>query len=102
MKILSILTQSKEVVELNKANRKAKSLKRKQESLIDSLEDKRDDLLSSKEGLLSVTMKSVDEKSWNTEYQRIQVELKMVEAEISIAKETLNELFTDAKGKAKA
>lgn len=95
MKILSILTQSKKAVAKNKALRKAKSLKRRQEALIDSLEDKKDDLINRKEALLSVNVESVNEETWSEDYQNIQVELQLITKQIEIANATLTELFTD-------
>lgn len=95
MKILSILGQSKDDLQAAALTRKAKALKRNQEKLIDDLEEKRDNFQSKKDNLLSVTAETVNDKTWNAEYQEAITEIKLVEAEIKIAKETLEELFTD-------
>lgn len=95
MRILTILTASKDATAKKKAERKAKALKRKQESLIDSLEDKRDDLLSKKEELESVTMDSVNENSWCKEYHQSKIDLKLIQTEIDIAQEVLQEMFSE-------
>lgn len=93
MKILSLLTQSKKDVTKSKAERKAKALSRKQESLIDTLEDRRDDLQARKETLLTLTVDSnID--TWNQDYQDIQVELHLITKQIEIAKETSEDLFS--------
>lgn len=98
MRILEILSQDKETLANKKAERTAKALKRKQESLIDSLEDQRDNLLQKRETLLSITIETVSTENWNREYQSAQVELAMLEAELKIARATLDELFNDNKG----
>ena len=95
MKILAILTQSKKSVEKNKALRKAKALYRKQGTLMDKLEEKRDEQISKREQLLSITLENVNEDTWNEEYQACQVEMKMLDAQIQIAKETYDELFSE-------
>tara|TARA_R110000796_G_scaffold231853_4_gene349920 strand:+ start:9069 stop:9371 length:303 start_codon:yes stop_codon:yes gene_type:complete len=95
MKILAMLTQSKEEMATKKALRAAKSLKRKQEALIDGLEDCKDTFQAKKESLLSVTAAKIDENSWNQEYQDTQVELHLIVKQIEIANATLTELFTD-------
>jgi len=100
MKILAILTQSDEVMAQKKAMRKANSLKRKQEALIDNLEDRKDTLLSQKETLLSVSVDKVNENTWNQDYQDVQVELHLIVKQIEIANTTLTELFTDEKEEA--
>lgn len=95
MKILSILGQTKDELQVAALTRKAKALKRNQEKLIDDLEEKRDDSQIKKDKLLSVTVDSVNEKTWNTEYHEVIVSIALLEEEIKIAKNTLTELFTD-------
>lgn len=97
MKILSILTADSKTVEANKAKRSARALKRKQEALIDQLEGERDDILSQKEALENVTVSSVNESTWATEYQACKVNLALKEKEIEMANETLKEFFAEEK-----
>lgn len=97
MKILEILGQSKDQLEEAALGRKAKALKRNQEKLVDKLEEKRDNLESKKANLLAVNSKTVNEDTWNEEFQNVQVELATIGEEIRIAKETMEEYFTEAK-----
>ena len=39
----------------------------------------------------------MNENTWNKEYHQAIVDLKMIDKEIEIAKETMNQLFTDEK-----
>lgn len=97
MKILEILGQSKDQLEEAALLRKAKALKRNQERLVDKLEEKRDNLESKKANLLAVNSKTVNEDTWNEDFQNVQVELATIGQEIRIATETMNEYFTEAK-----
>ena len=97
MKILEILGQSKDQLEEAALGRKAKALKRNQEKLVDKLEEKRDSLESRKANLLAVNSKTVNEDTWNEEFQNIQVELATIGQEIKIATETMSEYFTEDK-----
>jgi enoyl reductase-like protein len=96
MKILQILTQDKATADQNKAIRKAKSLARNQERLIDKLEDKRDELLMKKENLLQVNLATVEE-TWNDQFQNSIVELALIEKQIEFANATMQEFFLDVK-----
>lgn len=96
MKILEILGQSKDQLEEAALGRKAKALKRNQEKLVDKLEEKRDDLEAKKSNLLAVNSKTVNEETWNTEFQDVQVELATIGEEIRIAKQTMDEYFTES------
>ena len=97
MKILDLLGIDKETRKANKTKRIGKALQRSQDSLIDDLEARRDDLLETKESLLSQKIDKVDPKTWNSKYHNSITELMMIEKEIEIAKATMEELFSDSK-----
>ena len=97
MKILEILGQSKDQLEEAALGRKAKALKRNQEKLVDKLEEKRDSIEGKKANLLAVNSKTVNEDTWNEEFQNVQVELATIGEEIRIAKQTMDEYFTEGK-----
>lgn len=95
MKILDLFKVSKEEREEKKVERLGRALKRGQEKLIDDLDDKRDSLQKKKDDLESLSVDKVNENTWNKEYHQAIVDLKMIDKEIEIAKETMNQLFTD-------
>lgn len=95
MKILDLFKVSKEEREEKKVERLGRALKRGQEKLIDDLEDKRDALQKKKDDLESLSVDKVNEDTWNKEYHQAIVDLKMIDKEIEIAKETMSQLFTD-------
>ena len=95
MKILSILTQSKEEKEQKAALRIAKALRRGQEALIDKLEGEKDEHQTTIDSLKEVSLKTVDTKTWNAKYQDAIVELALIDKRIEIANATNKELFTD-------
>lgn len=95
MKILQILGQSKEQLAQAALTRKANAIKRNQETLIDKLEEKRDEIKDKQDKLVSVTVDKVNEKTWAEDYHKTKVDLALIEKEIEIAKDTLKEFFTD-------
>lgn len=95
MKILDLFKVSKEEREEKKVERLGRALKRGQEKLIDDLDDKRDALQKKKDDLESLSVDKVNEDTWNKEYHQAIVNLKMIDKEIEIAKETMFKLFTD-------
>ena len=95
MKILDLFKVSKEEREEKKVERLGRALKRGQEKLIDDLDDKRDALQKKKDDLESLSVDKVNEDTWNKEYHQAIVDLKMIDKEIEIAKETMSQLFTD-------
>lgn len=101
MKILSILTASKDDKNQKAAERITRQLKRNQEKLIDDLDAKKDKLLAQKETLEAISVTTSDSKidSWANDYHKVLVDIKLVEKEIEIAGETLTEMFTDAKAR---
>ena len=101
MKILEILGLSKESKDKKAQERIARQLKRGQEKLIDDLDAKKDSLIAKKEKLESISVSSSQSTidSWNTEYHAILVDMKLLDKEIDIAKETLKEMFTDEETK---
>lgn len=96
MKILGLLTQSKEEREKKAAERTARTLKRNQEALIDNLEAQRDDLEDKKSKLLNLSSGKVP-SNWNEEFQEATVQLELIEKKIEIAEKTLTEYFTEVK-----
>ena len=95
MKILQFITQSKELLEEKMAEITARGLKRGQEALIDKLDSELDKLKDKKDKLLNLKAKDIDVSKWNIEYQDAQVDILTKEKELSIAKTTLEELFTE-------
>ena len=93
MKILSLLTQSKESKEQKAAERAARGLERGQQALIDRLEAQKDELLSKKEALLDLNVKKISDE-WNDKFQNILVDLELVDVKIKLANKTLEEYFT--------
>ena len=99
MKILSLLTQSKEEKAKKAAERAARTLRRGQEALIDKLEAEKDKLTDKQESLLNLSGKSVP-ANWNEDFQNATVELSLIEKKIEIANATLEEYFTEDKAEA--
>ena len=99
MKILELLGLSKTDKDKKAQERIGRQLKRGQEKLIDDLDAKRDSLVSKKEKLESITADTAQSQidSWNTEYHKILVDMRLIDKEILIAKETLEEMFSDEK-----
>lgn len=95
MKILAILGTSKDELKQKQLVIVGKQLKRNQEKLIDDLETKSLELEAKKNALETVTFETVNQKTWNDEYHKVLVDTKLINAEIEIAKETLEELFSD-------
>lgn len=97
MKILELLGLSKTDKDKKAQERIGRQLKRGQEKLIDDLDAKRDALVTKKEKLESITADTAQSQidSWNNDYHKILVDLKLIDKEISIAKETLEEMFSD-------
>jgi len=101
MKILAILTASKDDKNKKAAERIARQLKRNQEKLIDDLDAKKDKLLAQKEALEAISVTTADSKidSWANDYHKALVDIKLLEKEIEIANDTLTDMFTDGKKK---
>lgn len=101
MKILEILTASKDDKNKKAAERIARQLKRNQEKLIDDLDAKKDKLLAQKESLEAISVTTSDSKidSWANDYHKVIVDIALIEKEIEIAGQTLTEMFTDGKSK---
>lgn len=95
MKILSLFKMSKEDKENKEVERLGRSLKRGQEALIDKLDAEKDKLENTIEKLESLEPSKVNADTWNTDYHKAKVDLKLKEAEIAIAKEISNELFSE-------
>lgn len=93
MKILSLLTQSKESKEQKAAERAARTLERGQQALIDRLEASKDELTAKKENLLELDAKKISDE-WNDKFQNILVELELIDVKIKLANKTLQEYFT--------
>jgi len=97
MKNLNILTAKKGELNQKAAERIARQLKRNQERLVDNLDAKRDSLLAKKEELEMITVETSETKleSWANDYQKALVYIKLIDAEIAIANETLKYMFND-------
>jgi hypothetical protein len=103
MKILTILGFKKSDKDKKVQERIARQLKRGQEKLIDDLDAKKDKLLVKKESLEVITVETSDNilEKWNQDYHQVLVDIRLVEAEITIANETLTEMFTENEKKSK-
>lgn len=97
MRILQILGLSKSDKDKKAQERIGRQLKRQQEKLIDDLDAKKDKLLAQKEALESISVETSDSKleSWNSDYQKVTVELALIDKEIEIAGNTLKDLFNE-------
>jgi len=96
MKFLTLLNQDPTIRQNNKAVRAAKAVKRKQESLIDSLEARKDEAADALDKLKNVTLDNLNQETWAADYHAAQLELQLIDVEIKLANETLTELFGDA------
>jgi hypothetical protein len=94
MKILELLYLDKKSLDEKKASRKAKAMKRGQESLVDKLEAEKDALLDKKESLLILDVEKTDENTWNVAFQQVQLDLLRKEKELQVCRQTLLEYFT--------
>lgn len=98
MKILTLFKMSKEDRTSKEIERLGKSLLRRQEDLIDKLESEKEKLDDKLSALQNLEPGKVNTDTWNKDYQNAKVELKMKEAELNVALDTLKELFsTDEK-----
>ena len=97
MKILSLISKSKEEKDLNNLKRVGRALARKQEELLDKLEARKDAAQDTIDSLLDGEVKNINLDTFNTDYHNAKLELLVVEKEISIAKEVQKELFTTVK-----
>lgn len=95
MKILDLMGMSKDELEKKKQKRTAKALARKQASLVDKLEDERDDLVAKRESLLEIKTDEVNVDTWAEDFHRAKVNITLKEKEIEIAKETEEEYFSE-------
>lgn len=96
MKILSLFKMSQEDKENKEVERLGRSLRRGQEALIDKLEAEKEKLESTIERLETLSPSKVNPDTWNTDYHRAKVDLKLKQAEIDIAKDISNDLFTES------
>lgn len=94
MKILELLYLDRKSLDEKKALRKAKAMKRGQESLVDKLEAEKDTLLDKKESLLILDVEKTDENTWNVAFQQVQLDLLRKEKELQVCRQTLLEYFT--------
>ena len=94
MKILELFGLSKEQRQSADNERKAKALRRQHEALIDKLEANKDKLLGEKADLLDLTGKT-DIEGWVDKYQKVLMDIEIVDAKIKVANQTQEELFTD-------
>lgn len=96
MKILEILGASKEAKEKKAIERAGRALSRGQGALVDRLEAEKDALQDKLEKLLDIKVGNISE-SWNEDFHKAKVDLKLKLAEIEIAKETTEEYFSEDK-----
>jgi hypothetical protein len=94
MKILELLYLDRKSLDEKKALRKAKAMKRGQESLVDKLEAEKDALLDKKESLLILDVEKTNENTWNVAFQQVQLDLLRKEKELQVCRQTLLEYFT--------
>ena len=97
MKILSLFKMSKEDRKDKEVERLGRSLKRGQEALIDKLEAEKDKLESEVMRLENLEPGKVNVDTWNADYHKAKMDLKLVETDISLAQEISKELFSDEK-----
>lgn len=101
MKILELFKLDKESRKNAEIERKGKQLRRQQEALIDDLDRQKDELEAKKSNLLNLDV-DTDVTNWNKDYQKVIVDLAIIDEKIRQAKETQEELFADEKAEKKA
>lgn len=94
MKILSLFKMSPEDRQKKELERLGKTLSRRQEDLVDKLDAEKEKLEDKIHILESLEPSKVNVDTWNTDYLKAKVDLKLKEAEIEIAKDISKELFT--------
>lgn len=94
MKILSLFAVSKEEKEVKAQGRIGKALKRGQEALIDGLEARLDAAQDTIDKLTEGKLSKINTDTFNEVYHKAKVELKLVKAELEIAKEVNEELYS--------
>lgn len=99
MKILSLFSATKEEREKRQAERTAKALKRGQEALLDELESRKDKAQATIDKLVEGKIENINTTTFNKEYHKAKLELVLVDKEIEIAKEVMEDLYTDAQDK---
>ena len=94
MKILNLFSKSKEERDQKQNERTAKALKRGQEALIDGLEKRADDAQNTIDKLVEGKISAINTDTFNQTYHDAKLELVLVEAELKIAGEVRDDLYT--------
>ena len=97
MKILSLFTKTKEEKDAKQAVRVCKALKRGQESLLDSLEEKKDKAQEVIDKLVEGKISSINTDTFNKSYHEAKLDVLTYTKEIEIATEVMADLYSDEK-----